>query len=133
MSIDWDGLGIRPDHSFIGSYARVVLHLTLDFDTRPQLTPHRVYEGIGNWQYKASSLTITLSPEMERLLSYCTCFFLILASRGFARASSFYDNPEQDPLAPVQDSPEELHRKWDAEVKTVCSGQKLFTMFLDPS
>lgn len=39
---------------------------------------------------------------------------LVLAS--FARTSSFYDNPEQDPLPPTgPDSAEELHRKWDFE------------------
>lgn len=31
-------------------------------------------------------------------------------------ASSFYDNPEQDPLLPASDVDDELHRKWDAEV-----------------
>ena len=31
--------------------------------------------------------------------------------------SSFYDNPEQDPLPPTDaDSADELHRKWDFEV-----------------
>ena len=35
--------------------------------------------------------------------------------------SSFYDNPEQDPLPPTNtDSAEELHRKWDFEVLLLC-------------
>ena len=32
-----------------------------------------------------------------------------------AKASSFYDNPEQDPLQ-SQDTAEDLHNKWDFEV-----------------
>lgn len=32
------------------------------------------------------------------------------------KASSFYDNPEQDPLQP-QDTAEDLHNKWDFEVR----------------
>ncbi|KAL8723049.1 MAG: hypothetical protein Q9225_000591 [Loekoesia sp. 1 TL-2023] len=44
--------------------------------------------------------------------------FLVVV--GFAlllqcNASSFYDNPEQDPLPSSQGADDELHRKWDAE------------------
>ena len=35
---------------------------------------------------------------------------------NFALASSFYDNPEQDPLPPGLESDQELRRKWDFEV-----------------
>lgn len=44
-------------------------------------------------------------------------------------SSSFYDNPDQDPLPNPKVSPqssEELHRKWDAEV-SVDSRHKLFS------
>lgn len=34
-------------------------------------------------------------------------------------ASSFYDNPEQDPLPSGPGQDEELHRKWDLEVGDV--------------
>ena len=35
-----------------------------------------------------------------------------------AKASSFYDNPEQDPL-PLEDTPEDLYNKWNFEVNSV--------------
>ena len=41
---------------------------------------------------------------------------LILVISSISTASSFYDNPEQDPLPPGPDPAEELHRKWDFEV-----------------
>ncbi|KAL2052439.1 hypothetical protein ABVK25_007311 [Lepraria finkii] len=40
---------------------------------------------------------------------------LILVISSISTASSFYDNPEQDPLPPGPDPAEELHRKWDFE------------------
>ena len=40
-------------------------------------------------------------------------------SLSAAKASSFYDNPEQDPL-PLEDTPEDLHKKWDFEVNLAC-------------
>ncbi|KAK3171046.1 hypothetical protein OEA41_003130 [Lepraria neglecta] len=40
---------------------------------------------------------------------------LIFVISSISIASSFYDNPEQDPLPPGPDSAEELHRKWDFE------------------
>lgn len=36
---------------------------------------------------------------------------------ALARAGSFYDNPEQDPLTLKQQTEEELLRKWDFEVR----------------
>ena len=33
-------------------------------------------------------------------------------------ATSFYDNPDQDPLSPKAAEEEKLHRKWDFEVFT---------------
>ena len=43
--------------------------------------------------------------------------FVTLALSGISASSSFYDNPEQDPiLPPISDDAEELHRKWDFEV-----------------
>lgn len=64
---------------------------------------------------------------MNIVLDYChtalhiRMFYVLLALlvlSPFARtSSSFYDNPEQDPLPPTgPDSTEELHRKWDFEV-----------------
>lgn len=63
---------------------------------------------------------------MNIVLDYChtalhiRMFYVLLALlvlSPFARtSSSFYDNPEQDPLPPTgPDSTEELHRKWDFE------------------
>jgi len=44
------------------------------------------------------------------------CFFLVLVVLIHTiYASSFYDNPEQDPIPP-QDSADDLHHKWDFEV-----------------
>jgi len=44
------------------------------------------------------------------------CFYLILLTLVHTiYASSFYDNPEQDPIPP-QDSADDLHHKWDFEV-----------------
>ena len=43
--------------------------------------------------------------------------FLLVTISSHILSSSFYDNPEQDPLPPAgPDSTEELHRKWDFEV-----------------
>ena len=45
--------------------------------------------------------------------------------------SSFYDNPEQDPLPPIDtDSAEELHRKWDFEVLLCYCISSLYFPFL---
>ena len=45
--------------------------------------------------------------------------------------SSFYDNPEQDPLPPIDtDSAEELHRKWDFEVLLCYCISSLYFRFL---
>lgn len=42
---------------------------------------------------------------------------LVIAVSSVTVSSSFYDNPEQDPiLPPGPDSANELHRKWDFEV-----------------
>lgn len=42
----------------------------------------------------------------------------IIAVCSFIVSSSFYSNPEQDPiLPPGLDSADELHRKWDFEVQ----------------
>ena len=42
---------------------------------------------------------------------------LIAPFLTFTLASSFYDNPEQDPIRPTNsDAAEELHHKWDFEV-----------------
>lgn len=47
---------------------------------------------------------------------FCLILVLLVLS-PLVRTSSFYDNPEQDPLPPTgPDSAEELHRKWDFEV-----------------
>ena len=35
---------------------------------------------------------------------------------ALSRASSFHDNPEQDPLPPSPDAVEDLLKKWDHEV-----------------
>lgn len=41
----------------------------------------------------------------------------VIAVSSVTVSSSFYDNPEQDPiLPPGLDSADELHRKWDFEV-----------------
>ncbi|KAK0511635.1 hypothetical protein JMJ35_006208 [Cladonia borealis] len=41
---------------------------------------------------------------------------LLVTLPSYVLSSSFYDNPEQDPLPPPgSDSTEELHRKWDFE------------------
>lgn len=55
------------------------------------------------------------TPDVSYIRMFCLLLaLLVLAS--FARTSSFYDNPEQDPLPPTgPDSAEELHRKWDFE------------------
>ena len=42
----------------------------------------------------------------------CVSIFVAIVA-----ASSFYDNPEQDPLPAGGDSQEELLRKWDFEVR----------------
>ena len=34
----------------------------------------------------------------------------------FVAASSFYDNPDQDPVAATENEREELVKKWDFEV-----------------
>jgi hypothetical protein len=44
-------------------------------------------------------------------LLYLTFFLLQVSSE------SFYDNPEQDPLSTGGSSLEELHKKWDFEVR----------------
>ena len=54
---------------------------------------------------------ITLQAILPMYTSIIT-FFLCL---HLVKASSFYDNPEQDSL-PLQDTPEDLHNKWDFEV-----------------
>ena len=62
----------------------------------------------------------------------------VLALAPFASTSSFYDNPEQDPLPPTgPDSDEELHRKWDFEVycstnASHCSGSSPYKHIIDP-
>ena len=44
--------------------------------------------------------------------------------------SSFYDNPEQDPLPPIDtDKGEDLHRKWDFEVLLCYSFSLLYFRF----
>lgn len=44
-------------------------------------------------------------------------FALFILSPLLTKCSSFYDNPDQDPiLEPGSDSAEELHKKWDFEV-----------------
>ena len=44
---------------------------------------------------------------------------LLVTLSSYVLSSSFYDNPEQDPLPPPgPDSTEELHRKWDFEVQS---------------
>lgn len=53
----------------------------------------------------------TFSMLSLRLL-VVNCFALLLQ----CNASSFYDNPEQDPLPSGPGADDELHRKWDAEV-----------------
>lgn len=50
----------------------------------------------------------------------CSLLLLVTIS-SYVLSSSFYDNPEQDPLPPAgADSTEELHRKWDFEVHSLC-------------
>ncbi|KAL2036512.1 hypothetical protein N7G274_010742 [Stereocaulon virgatum] len=49
---------------------------------------------------------------MLRMLSL---LIVLLTICSFTKPSSFYDNPEQDPLPPGPDSAEELHKKWDHE------------------
>ncbi len=42
---------------------------------------------------------------------------VLFALSALTSSSSFYDNPEQDPInPPSSDRAEELHRKWDFEV-----------------
>ena len=52
----------------------------------------------------------------------CRLLFLLVTISSHVLSSSFYDNPEQDPLPPAgPDSIEELHRKWDFEVHSLMS------------
>ena len=52
------------------------------------------------------------------MFSVCATILVVRFLVGVATASSFYDNPEQDPL-PVEETPEDLHNKWDFEVHLV--------------
>ena len=52
-------------------------------------------------------------------LSYSIHLLLMATFLALAHCSSYYDNPEQDPLPPVPDTPEDLHGKWDFEVTIV--------------
>lgn len=52
------------------------------------------------------------------MLSLCLVFVVFSLLFQNASGSSFYDNPEQDPLTPP-DTAEELHRKWDHEVEFI--------------
>ena len=51
------------------------------------------------------------------MLSARTTILLLCVLVSAAKGSSFYDNPEQDPLVlPLEETPEDLHKKWDFEV-----------------
>jgi len=45
-----------------------------------------------------------------------TQFLVLILLLVLVNASSFYDNPEQDPILPGKENLEELGRKWDFEV-----------------
>ena len=55
------------------------------------------------------------------MYAFVIAFFLCL---HLVKASSFYDNPEQDSL-PLQDTPEDLHMKWDFEVRELLYDREL--------
>ena len=60
-------------------------------------------------------LLVYLTLTYLIMISACPTILLLCFLTSAAKASSFYDNPEQDPL-PFEDTPEDLHKKWDFEV-----------------
>ena len=54
---------------------------------------------------------LRMAPLTQSLMMLVA--FLLLS---WVNASSFYDNPEQDPILPGTVTIEELERKWDFEV-----------------
>jgi hypothetical protein len=50
------------------------------------------------------------------MLHFASSLLAVLLASSFVRASSFYDNPEQDPI-PQHGSPlDELEKKWSTDV-----------------
>ena len=59
-------------------------------------------------------------------MKYFSAICCLLARVMLVTASSFYDNPEQDPVSAAESEREELIKKWDFEV----FGHLLSTLFL---
>ena len=78
----------------------------------PSLSLHTLS---GTWVIERILLSTTATPDVYRRM-FCLLLAALVLSH-FARTSSFYDNPEQDPIPPTgPDNAEELHKKWDFEV-----------------
>lgn len=58
------------------------------------------------------------------------CSLVLLASSSVVTASSFYDNPEQDPI-PEEGTPlDELQRKWSTDVRFMTLSFSFFLLYL---
>ena len=65
--------------------------------------------------YGVCSEVASPSPVSTMLLRWMIIVIAACLRPDAAKASSFYDNPEQGALQP-QDTAEDLHNKWDFEV-----------------